>query len=276
MDTRVRFEGRIPRPESVVFNAIVNEKHLTKYFATRATGNLEAGRSVIWYFDDVGAQVSVLVLEMEKNKRILFQWAASGSKADVEIILEEKGGETQVRISESNWPLDKKGVNQALGQMSGWTDFFDCLKAYLLFDVDLRRGIALERGGGGMLEKLQDAQDYLPEVENEDKKDSSGNPTSNTTKSLSFAIGGITLGVALGAGGMYLVQPNMCVDQNALTFQSPPTMAPLTPAVATSSPSPRPTSLPALQGEAVTPAALPVVPASAATPGSATPSESTP
>lgn len=68
-------------------------------------------------------------------------FAASGVPARVIIGLEARdAGTTLVTINEALWPRDAEGVQRALGQTRGWTDFLCCLKAYLQFGVSLRDG----------------------------------------------------------------------------------------------------------------------------------------
>jgi hypothetical protein len=59
----------------------------------------------------------------------------------VVITLEPKGiHKTLVKITESDWPADYKGAKQCMGQVEGWTNFLCCLKAYLEYGINLRRG----------------------------------------------------------------------------------------------------------------------------------------
>ncbi|MGH9939846.1 MAG: SRPBCC domain-containing protein, partial [Blastocatellia bacterium] len=84
---------------------------------------------------------SVDVIEIEENRKIVFDWTASGVRARVTIAL--KAGDsntTLVAINETGWPMDRKGVQRALGQTQGWTDFLCCMKAYLQHGVNLRLG----------------------------------------------------------------------------------------------------------------------------------------
>jgi uncharacterized protein YndB with AHSA1/START domain len=47
---------------------------------------------------------------------------------------------TLVTINETGWPMDLEGVQRALGQTGGWTDFLSCLKAYVQHGINLRLG----------------------------------------------------------------------------------------------------------------------------------------
>lgn len=141
MEIRATSADTITKPVDAVFQAVVDPARLCKYFASAATGPLAPGASVTWTFADVNGEVDVRVKEYEENRRIVFVWSATGPETTVEMAFEAKGpGMTDFRVVETGWTMDREGVDLALRQTAGWTDFFCCLKAFLLFDVDLRRG----------------------------------------------------------------------------------------------------------------------------------------
>ena len=54
----------------------------------------------------------------------------------------EKAGpdETIVRISESGWQETQDGLNRSYGNCMGWSHMVMCLKAYLEYGINLRKG----------------------------------------------------------------------------------------------------------------------------------------
>jgi uncharacterized protein YndB with AHSA1/START domain len=128
-----------------VFEAIADPKQISGYFASRAEGRPEAGGTVRWFFDDVGGQVDVRFDEVVANERLSFTWPASGTEQRVKIVLapHDSGG-TLVDITEGQWPRDQQGVEAALEQKGGWTDFVCSMKAYLACGVRLREGRSAE------------------------------------------------------------------------------------------------------------------------------------
>jgi hypothetical protein len=59
----------------------------------------------------------------------------------VEIFLEKTSPMTTVvLVKESKFNDDSSGIIQALGQTEGWANFLACLKAYLEYDINLRKG----------------------------------------------------------------------------------------------------------------------------------------
>ena len=141
MNVEVNVRDRVLRPVDEVFAAIVDPERMSRYFLTHGSGPLKAGTAVQWDFADVGRSLTVDVKQVDKDHRIDFEWAASGSKAHVTIVLEPAGVSTTiVSIHEAGWPMDPQGVGRALEQTHGWTDFLCCMKAYLQHGIKLRRG----------------------------------------------------------------------------------------------------------------------------------------
>ena len=141
MEVEVNVQDRVLKPVSEVFAAIVDPAKMSGYFISGASGPMEQGSSIEWKFDDVGAKLSVDVKEIVKNRRIVFDWTASGVKARVTVGLEQRGNNaTLVTIKEAGWPMDATGVQRALEQTAGWTDFLCCLKAFLQHGINLRLG----------------------------------------------------------------------------------------------------------------------------------------
>jgi uncharacterized protein YndB with AHSA1/START domain len=71
----------------------------------------------------------------------VFTWEASGEKTRVRIELApDDDGSTRIHIVESAFSMNEEGVQGALEQTKGWTDFVNCMRAYLEFGVQLRKG----------------------------------------------------------------------------------------------------------------------------------------
>jgi uncharacterized protein YndB with AHSA1/START domain len=141
----VNVRDRVLRPVHDVFTAIVDPAKLSRFFITSASGPLKEGATVDWVFADVGGRLSVDVKKIDDDKRIVFEWTASGTKALVTITLDARGpNATAIAITEEGWPLDREGVDRALEQTAGWTDFICCMKADLQDGINLRAGRSKE------------------------------------------------------------------------------------------------------------------------------------
>lgn len=140
-DLIVNVENRILKPVNEVFDAIIDPAKMAHYFISSASGPMKAGSTVMWEFADVGAKVSVDVIEVEENRKVVYDWAASGIKTRVTIALQPGDPDTtDIAISEAEWPMDSEGVKRAMGQNAGWTFTMCCLKAYVQHGINLRLG----------------------------------------------------------------------------------------------------------------------------------------
>jgi uncharacterized protein YndB with AHSA1/START domain len=141
MDFDVNVRERILKPVGEVFDAVVDPKKMSNYFISRASGPMKVAK-VEWEFGDVGAKVSIEVVEFEENRKIVFESSALGPRIRTAIQFEPDGpGATAVTVTESAFPLTEDGVKLALGQNAGWTYTLCCLKAYLQFGINLRAGL---------------------------------------------------------------------------------------------------------------------------------------
>lgn len=126
-----------------VFDAIINPEKITKYFVSKVSGKLEEGKKIEWNFEDVGAKCEVDVLKIIENKQIDFNWNAIGfPSSEVNMLIKsENDNQTTIDITERSFEFSKEGVQKALGQTQGWTDFICSMKAYLYAGINLRKGM---------------------------------------------------------------------------------------------------------------------------------------
>lgn len=141
---------RIDRPVEDVFEAVVNPQELSQYFTTGgAQGRLETGATVQWDFHDYPGAFPVLVVEVEKNRRIVLQWEADDSdkkedgayNSTVVMRFEPtQDGRTLLSISEEGWRETLAGLKASYSNCQGWTQMQCALKAYLEHGINLRAG----------------------------------------------------------------------------------------------------------------------------------------
>jgi uncharacterized protein YndB with AHSA1/START domain len=141
MKLKVKVEKKISKPIHEVFEAIVNPEKMSNYFISSASGQLEEGKTIIWRWDDVGAELPITVKKVDKNNFISFLWSASGIKTSVEINLTSLNDDTTlVIVHEDGWESDEEGIKRFGQQTQGWVDMVTCLQAYLEYGINLRRG----------------------------------------------------------------------------------------------------------------------------------------
>jgi len=142
MDFDVNVRERILKPVNEVFAAVVDPDKMSNYFISGASGPLKPSTKVVWEFADVGAKVSIDVLEVEENRKIVWESSALGPRTRTTIQFVPDGDNaTVVTVTESKFPLTEEGVKLALGQNAGWTYTLCGLKAYVQFGINLRTGL---------------------------------------------------------------------------------------------------------------------------------------
>ncbi len=152
MDLRFTVSGRIAKPVSEVFEAVVDPGRLSRFFTTGgAEGRLETGSVVTWDFHDFPGAFPVHVSEVTPDERIVLQWDAAEStvapdetgarRTTVVMTFEPTGnGRTLVRISEYGWLETPEGLAASYGNCEGWTGMLCAMKIWLEHGLNLREG----------------------------------------------------------------------------------------------------------------------------------------
>ena len=152
MSLNIRVSGRIGRPVTDVFDAVVNPKKLSSYFTTvgGASAPLVEGTTVTWWKD-----VPVEVVELVPDSKIVLRWdgATDEEKKSYKTLVEmnfkplDDGG-TMVTIAEDGWREDEPGRRGTYQNLEGWTQMFCCMKAFVEYGINLREGMFLSEMRG--------------------------------------------------------------------------------------------------------------------------------
>jgi uncharacterized protein YndB with AHSA1/START domain len=127
----------IRKPVKNVFEAFIDPGITTKFWFTKSTGKLEAGKEVRWEWEMYGVSAQVRVREMEPQRRILIEWNEPAVPVEW-LFTPRQDGTTLVSIS--TWGFhggDDDVVKQALDSMGGFSFVLAALKAWLEHDVAL-------------------------------------------------------------------------------------------------------------------------------------------
>jgi uncharacterized protein YndB with AHSA1/START domain len=129
----------IRRPVADVFEAFINPDVTTKFWFTKSSGRLEAGKQVQWDWEMYGISIAVTVKAIEPNKRILVEWPGHGSPTTVEWIFTSFGdGTTFVSVTNAGFTGDgDELVRQVTGSTEGFSLVLAGLKAFLEHNVTL-------------------------------------------------------------------------------------------------------------------------------------------
>jgi uncharacterized protein YndB with AHSA1/START domain len=128
----------IRRPVSEVFDAFINPEITTKFWFTKSSGRLEAGKQVQWDWEMYGISIPVMVKALERDQRIVIEWPGYGSPTTVEwnFVACEDG--TFVRITNEGFTGDGDSlVKQATDSTQGFTLVLAGLKALLEHNIRL-------------------------------------------------------------------------------------------------------------------------------------------
>ena len=133
-------EMLIRKPVSEVFEAFVNPAITSKFWFTKGSGRLEAGKQIRWDWEMYDVSVDVNVKAIEKDKRILIEWGAKGGPpTKVEWVFSSRPNRTTL-VSVTNTGFSGDGdevVKQALDSTGGFTLVLAGLKAFLEHNIAL-------------------------------------------------------------------------------------------------------------------------------------------
>lgn len=131
---------QLSKPIKDVFEAIVNPEKMSHYFISESSGRMEEGKNLIWKFPEFDFECPVKVVKAELNL-ISFYWENSGKDLLVEMKLSTVGNNfTLVQISEKSMENNETGLQWLSANSFGWSNFLSCLKAYLEYGINLRKG----------------------------------------------------------------------------------------------------------------------------------------
>ena len=132
---------QIQKPIGEVFEAIVNPEKMSNYFIASSSGRMEVGEELTWWFPEFEEGFPIRVGKIEKDKYVSYYWEMEDHELLVEIELSsEQGGQTVVKITEREMENNAAGMKWLKGNTEGWANFLACLKAYLEYGINLRKG----------------------------------------------------------------------------------------------------------------------------------------
>jgi len=132
---------QIQKPVHEVFDAIVEPSKMSNYFVSESSGRMESKTNLIWKFPEFDQEFTIRVDVIEKDKSISYFWTNNNIETFVEIklaVLENK--DTLVSIVEKSRENNAEGLQWLSGNSFGWSNFLACLKCYLEYGINLRKG----------------------------------------------------------------------------------------------------------------------------------------
>lgn len=129
---------QIQKPIEEVFEGIVNPEKMTNYFISESNGQMETGKELIWKFPEFPVEVPIKDIHIEINSSISYVW---DPETVVTILLEAQPDKsTVVKVTEDGKPYNEANLRWTIGNTEGWANFLACMKAYLEYGIQLRKG----------------------------------------------------------------------------------------------------------------------------------------
>jgi len=133
----IQIQKKVPE----VFEAVVNPEQMSGYFIAKGSGRMEEGKNLIWHFPEFDEGYPIEVGRIEPDKSISFFWEHSNDRMAVQIILASMpDGSTLVTVTEKGKENNPSGIQWLKENTEGWANFLACLKAYLEYGINLRKG----------------------------------------------------------------------------------------------------------------------------------------
>lgn len=132
-------EMLIRRPVAEVFEAFIDPAITTKFWFTKSSGRLEAGKQVRWEWEMYNVSTDVDVKAVEPSKRIVVEWGEPDRRTTVEWTFTSRPDNTTfVRITNSGFQGTVEEIaQQAINSTEGFTFVLAGLKAFLEHNLNL-------------------------------------------------------------------------------------------------------------------------------------------
>ncbi|MDQ0857760.1 SRPBCC family protein [Bacillus sp. V2I10] len=131
---------KILKPANEVFEAFVDPFKIGKFWFSSSSERWEQGKTVTLRYDEYNAQGDIEVMEVDINKKIVFQW---GEGHIVTITLKElDNSSTIIEVNEEGFnENDGEVISELIDNKEGWVYMLTCLKGYLEYGVNLRAAL---------------------------------------------------------------------------------------------------------------------------------------
>ncbi|QQZ09959.1 SRPBCC family protein [Heyndrickxia vini] len=133
---------KINKSVNEVFEAFVNPAKIGKFWFSSSSERWEQGKTITLRYDEYGAEGDIHILELVKNKKIVFQWGEEGNIVTITLQEVDQDGSIIEIVEEGFDEKDDQLINHMIDNKEGWVYVLTCLKGYLEFGIDqLRAGL---------------------------------------------------------------------------------------------------------------------------------------
>ena len=132
---------QIGKPAQEVYEAIIDPAKMSNYFISGSSGRMEEGKTLQWRFPEFDMEFPILVGKLIRDEYISYYWTVDGEELLVEMsLLAAKEDSTIVTVTEKSRDKDEAGLKWLMQNTEGWANFLACLKAWLEYGINLRKG----------------------------------------------------------------------------------------------------------------------------------------
>jgi uncharacterized protein YndB with AHSA1/START domain len=133
---------KILKPIEEVFEAIADPNKMSGYFLASSSGRMETGKTLTWKFPEFDMEFPIKVKKVDFPNYVSFYWDdIDGKEMLIEISLKTmEENSTFVSVTEKSRENDEKGIDWLKRNTEGWANFLACLKAYVEYGINLRKG----------------------------------------------------------------------------------------------------------------------------------------
>lgn len=133
---------KIGKTPAEVFEAIVDPAKMSNYFIATSTGRMETGATLTWTFPEFDMAFPVHIGSVIPNEQVTYSWQhPDGSSTEVQMLLKAMGDkETSITITEGQKEGTEANLAWLKSNTEGWANFLCCLKAWLEYGINLRKG----------------------------------------------------------------------------------------------------------------------------------------
>lgn len=140
-DYKIKVAIQIQRPASQVYRAIIDPEDMKNYFISWGSARMDSAQEVYWEFPEFEGRFPVRIIELVADRSVIFSWDIDGVAYKVNITLEPVEEDiTVVRITEESLDTGITNIQWLKSNTEGWANFLACIKAYLEFGINLRKG----------------------------------------------------------------------------------------------------------------------------------------
>lgn len=134
---------KIFKPANEVFEAFVDPAKIGNFWFSSSSERWETGKTITLRYDEYDAQGDIKILEIENDKKIVFQWGYDEEEHVVTISLKDSDNtSTIIEVNEEGFKeSDKDLISKMIGNKEGWVYMLTCLKGYLEYGVNLRAAL---------------------------------------------------------------------------------------------------------------------------------------